>query len=143
MRHLNKIVPALFTVLLLACSQKPAEIRYGNDECTHCHMIITDPKFVSEIVTAKGKVLKFDAIECMAGYLKDHKKELDNAKLWVTDFNKAGTWMEAQQAHFVKSSVIKSPMGQSLLALETTDELNSHIQEYPGKALSWVEVMKL
>ena len=70
----------LATTLFLACSQKPAEIRYGEDQCIHCHMTITDSRFVAEIVTAKGKALKFDAIECMVSYLKDHKKELDSAK---------------------------------------------------------------
>jgi len=56
--------------LLTACSHEPDPIRYGKDACAHCKMTIMDKRFSAELITAKGKVFKFDAAECMAGFLK-------------------------------------------------------------------------
>jgi nitrous oxide reductase accessory protein NosL len=79
----------------------------------------------------------------MVSYLKINKEELADAKLWVANFNKEGSWVDAHQAYYVQSKVIKSPMGKSLLAFGSSDEMKSHIQEYPGQTLSWEEVLAL
>lgn len=133
----------LMTVLLLfitACSQEPATIHYGSDECQHCKMMITDNRFAAQLVTEKGKALKFDAIECLAAYKENNSKELKAAKLWVSNYESPGEWLAVPKAQFVKSEVINSPMGASLLALPSEDAAISHIQEKPGELLSWEEV---
>lgn len=133
----------LLMFVMAACSQEPAEIHYGSDECGHCKMIISDDRFAAQLVTDKGKAIKFDAIECMAAFSNVNSEQVKSAKLWVSDFNNPGEWLAAGEARFVKSEVIKSPMGESLLALSTTKEVEKHIEEYPGKSMSWEEVEKL
>ena len=39
-----------------SCSAGPEPIRYGQDNCHHCKMTLTDKRFGAEIVTQKGKV---------------------------------------------------------------------------------------
>lgn len=131
-------------LLLAGCSTKPQEVRYGEDQCAHCKMIITDARFAAEIVTDKGKALKFDAIECLASYLHQHP-ELDgeSAARWVSDFNNPGNWLSAEKARYVQSEEIRSPMGKSLLALQNNEEVNKHLDEYPGTELGWVDIMSL
>ena len=126
--------------LIVACSQEPAEIHFGSDECAHCKMMITDPQFASQIVTDKGKAIKFDAIECMAVYQRNHSDELKNAKLWVSNYNDPGNWLLAPNARFVKSEVVKSPMGEALLAFPSQETAQKHLQDKPGKLVSWDEV---
>lgn len=144
MRSFKYIKYAFFSVGLLlfvaACSQEPVEIHYASDECAHCKMMITDDQFASQIVTDKGKALKFDAIECMAVYHREHKEELNKARLWVSNYNEPGTWLNALEAQYVKSEVVKSPMGESLLALPNKEVAESHISERPGRLLLWDEV---
>lgn len=137
MNTLKKML--LFSLLLVmtACSQKPAQIHYGNDECVHCKMMIYDNRFASQIVTETGKALKFDAIECMVAYTSEHKSELENAHFWVSDFNNPGSWIEVQNANIIKSDVINSPMGASLLAIENEDSTRQHLDKYPGKIVDW------
>lgn len=132
----------MMLMLLTACSQKPDKVHYGGDECAYCRMMITDNRFASQIVTETGKSIKFDAIECLADYTEEHKSELESAKMWVSDFNNPGNWIEVGKANIVKSEVVKSPMGESLLAFESEDEMNEHLSEYPGKPVAWQSIVK-
>lgn len=133
---------AAMMLLLAACSQQPAEIHYGSDECSHCRMMITDARFASQLVTETGKVIKFDSIECLAGYTGDHKTELESAKAWVSDFNNPGRWLAVSKAQIIRSKVINSPMGASLLALEPGRETTQHLSEYPGRRMRWEQLVK-
>ena len=127
---------------LTACSQEPDRIHYGSDECVHCKMMITDNRFAAQAVTETGKSLKFDAIECLARYAGEHKSELESAKLWVSNFENPGTWVEAEKAFIVKSEVINSPMGESLLAFETEQQMKDHLNEYPGELIAWQRLIR-
>ena len=144
MRFIKRIRYAIYTLALLlfvsACSQEPVEIHYASDECAHCKMMITDDQFASQIVTDKGKALKFDAIECMAVYHRENKNELENARLWVSNYNEPGAWLDAFEAQYVKSEVVKSPMGESLLALPDKEIAEEHVNERPGRLLLWDQV---
>ncbi|WP_103665260.1 nitrous oxide reductase accessory protein NosL [Gracilimonas amylolytica] len=139
---LTKYAFYAFALLFLtaACSQEPVEIHYASDECAHCKMMITDDQFASQLVTDKGKALKFDAIECMAVYHRENEEELKGARLWVSNYNEPGTWLDAFEAQYVKSEVVKSPMGESLLALPGKEVAEEHVSERPGRLLLWDEV---
>ncbi|NGP88769.1 nitrous oxide reductase accessory protein NosL [Fodinibius halophilus] len=130
-------------MLVVACSQEPEEVHYGSDECAHCKMMITDDRFASQIVTDKGKAIKFDAIECMAVYHRNHDSELKDAKLWVSNYEKPGQWLEASKAQYVKSEVVNSPMGESLLAFPSAEVANEHTSEKPGELLKWSKVSEI
>jgi copper chaperone NosL len=137
----------LSAVILLffvaGCSQEPVEIHYASDECAHCKMMITDDQFASQLVTAKGKAYKFDAIECMAVYHRENKDELNGSRLWVSNYKEPGTWLDAFEAQYVKSEVIKSPMGASLLALADQESGKKHIEDKAGRLLLWDEVSQI
>lgn len=147
MMYITKIIKVLAVIGLLllvtACSQEPAEIHYGSDECAHCKMMITDEQFSSQIVTAKGKAIKFDAIECMAVYQRENADELQGAIRYVSNYNQPGHWLKAKEAQFVKSEVVNSPMGESLLAFPTKEEAKKHITERPGQLLGWEAVSQV
>lgn len=143
MKKLKSI--ALISTLLLflsACSQEPVEIHYGSDECAHCKMMITDDRFASQIATETGKAIKFDAIECMADYAGENKSELQSAELWVSDFNNPGKWININNVFLIRSEVINSPMGESLLALDTEKDMEDHLAKYPGKRVEWQQLVK-
>lgn len=133
---------AILAFSLASCSQKPAEMHYGQDECAYCRMMITDNRFAAQIVTGTGKAVKFDAIECMAAYTGEHKSELESARFWVSDFSAPGSWIGLQQATLVRSEVINSPMGASLLALPGEEVTARHLAEYPGERVSWEGLVK-
>src|SRR5699024_9401390 len=96
-----------------------------------------------QLVTDKGRSYPFDSIECLAAYEREHSSELQEARLWVNNYNNPGQWLDALQAQYVKSEVIQSPMGESLLALPSQEEGKKHTDENPGKLMKWKEVSQL
>jgi len=131
-----------FFLTLQACSQNPHQIHYGSDECAYCRMMISDDQFAAQAITQKGKSIKFDAIECMAAYAGEEKTEVENARFWVSDFTVPGNWVEVDQAVIIRSEVINSPMGASLLAIGDADSASAHLAQFPGKKVKWEALVK-
>lgn len=126
--------------LLTACSKEPEPIEYGSDSCSNCRMLITDQKFGSEIVTDKGKIFKFDSIECMANFYSTQKKD-ENFSLWVTDFNHPKKFIDADKAFFLRSDKIKSPMGMNLAAFSNKNEQDKAASAFNGTQINWKELV--
>lgn len=139
-RHTIAVV--FITLLLGACSQLPSEIHYGTEECAHCKMIISDPRFAAQMVTDTGKAITFDAIECMAGYAAEQREKSAGARFWVSNFKNPGEWLELGEAHLIRSEVIRSPMGGGLLALPGEKESDAHLAEYPGERVEWDQLSR-
>ncbi len=115
----------LLSVVLAGCgSPQPATVVIGQDVCEHCQMIITDARFATQVVTTKGKSYKFDSIECMVDFLATGvlaNSEIHSA--WVTDYNQPGKWIKAEEARYLQSVNIRSPMGANLAAFATLQAL--------------------
>lgn len=134
-------IPCLI-LLLVSCSSGPAPIEYGKDACDFCRMTIMDPKFGGEIVTNKGKVYKFDAIECMANYYHAHNPEAKHlTTLLVTNYNNPGKLINAEKAVFMKNDKIQSPMGVNLAAFNGETMARKSFPDN-GKIMRWEEMLK-
>ncbi|MCY7330524.1 MAG: nitrous oxide reductase accessory protein NosL [Saprospiraceae bacterium] len=134
---------AIFTMLsFTSCTTGPEPIRYGQDGCQHCKMTLTDRRFGSEIVTTKGKVFKFDDLNCLANYLKEGGvAEQDVAQVVSVDFKKAGTFVDVQQAFFLKSEAIKSPMRGDVATFSNQQDRNVIKTTIGGgQEMTWQEV---
>ena len=55
-------------IFISACTVEPQPIQYGRDNCAFCKMTIVDGRYGSELVSSKGKVFKFDAVECLINF---------------------------------------------------------------------------
>ncbi len=144
-RPIIRAVSVLILVVMVSCaSHGPAEIHYGQDLCDYCKMTIADRSFGSELVTSKGKVYKFDSIECLAAYTQvssEDKAEVNS--LWVTDFKNAGSFVEVDKAIFIVSESQNSPMGVGLLAFGSGAQAEDFISEIGGRKLNWPETCDL
>ena len=108
---------------LTSCDAGPEAMRFGRDECAGCKMIISDQRFGAEIVTKKGRVLKFDDIGCMGDFVPDGIAESEVKMRVVIDFNRPNTFIPVEQAHFLKNEDLKSPMRSDCAAFATEAEL--------------------
>lgn len=115
MKKFNMIV-LLTGMLFLYCKPAPEAIRFGEDACAYCSMGIADPSFAAEIVTEKGRVFKYDSIECMVRSYR--KMETEPGLLLVMDYSEPGTFINAKEAHFLISPETRSPMGANLSAFK-------------------------
>ena len=135
----------VFTIIILsflsACSISPKEINYGSDLCDYCKMTIVDKQHSAQLVTKKGKAYLFDAIECMLPFKKENP-EKEAALLLVADYQQPGQLIEAEQANYLISPSIPSPMGAYLSAFNSKDAANSIKESKGGKLFTFVELEK-
>ncbi|MCW5517176.1 nitrous oxide reductase accessory protein NosL [Muriicola sp. Z0-33] len=142
MKHLKKIPPFYFLILiglLVSCKVSPQPITYGSDGCHFCSMTIVDRQHAAELVTEKGKVFKFDAVECMLNHLKD----VDNttiAMFLVNDYDAPGELVDAAEANYLICDEIPSPMGEYLTAFGTKEGVEKAFKENGGETFTWPEL---
>ena len=131
----------ILSMFLFSCSVEPQDINYGSDACSYCKMNIVDQQHASEIVTKKGKVFKYDAIECM---IRDKdNNNVDNVGLYlVMDYNNPNTFLNAEESSFLISEKVPSPMGGNLSAFKEKSEAEKMKEEHSGKVYSWNSVRK-
>lgn len=144
----ERLKAGLLFLLLLAsgltsCQPEPQPIQYGFDGCEHCKMTISDARYGTELVTDKGKVYKFDSIECMAAYLNEQEQKDAVAYTLVTDFEEPEKLMAVESAVILQSEGLPSPMGMFLTAFENTETAKQYQQERGGTFLSWEETLNL
>lgn len=128
----------IFPLLFVACKVEPQAIVAGADHCDSCRMKISDTRFSGEIITAKGRVLKFDSIGCLGRALK---KEPENVKkVFVSDYFDPTTLIEASKARFLIESQIHGPMGPGPIASRDEAALLSLKQSKSkdtGRVVDW------
>lgn len=128
----------LFT---FSCSIKPEPIHYGEENCVHCQMTIMDHRYGTEAVTGKGKVYKFDSIECLIEYINENDQQ-DYPLILFTPFDKPGTLIDARKSHVLHSENLPSPMGMYLTAFETEATALSFKDTHGGKVFCWKGLME-
>jgi copper chaperone NosL len=134
----------MFFLGLLSCSRQPVPIRFGLDECEYCRMLISEPRFASELITDKGKVFTFDSIECLAAFsLQLQGMHAKQNSYWVSDYSVPERFLSAESSIFIESAKIKSPMGLNLLAVSGEEKLPPLLADTGGRMLTWVEVLEL
>lgn len=127
---------------LAGCGKKgPEAISLGSDNCADCGMTVMDAKFGAELITRKGKVLKFDSVECLAGFLNKQGNE-EAGSLWVVDFAHPSQLFDATKGYFLASEKLHSPMGLNLSAFRDEQAATAMQGRYTGTVLSWPEVLK-
>jgi copper chaperone NosL len=137
-KNLFSVIIITGIVFFAGCSNSPKPIVFGEDNCDNCKMTITDSKYGAELITSKGKIYKYDSIECLADVIKKNKfgKE-DISSLWVVDFNNPGNFISAENAHYLKNDKFHSPMGLNVLAVESDADVSKIYNLHGGEILKW------
>jgi len=134
------IIIFFFSLLITtSCSVEPVPIEYGKDACHFCKMNIVDQQHGAEIVTKKGKVYKYDAIECLISDLKS-KDEATVALFLVNTYDAPKSLSDASKSTFLISEAIKSPMGANLTAFKNEASAKSIKEEKGGEIFNWEEL---
>lgn len=147
---MNKLRMLLLLVVLFlsGCAQgvaelKPPEIRYGEDVCADCNMIISDPKFASgyayEISPGRFESVIFDDIGDMLKHADEHTDQKVVA-WYVHDFS-SQEWLDATKASYVHSATLQTPMAFGVAAHATADAANKQAQEMSGEVMDWNGLM--
>ena len=134
-------ISILTLLLVVSCKVEPEQINYGKDTCHYCSMTIVDHQHASELVTAKGKVYKYDAIECLINDLKKRDRA-EIGMLLVNDYGNPSELISAETATFLISEGVPSPMGAFLSAFSDKAEAEAIKSENGGELYDWQSVQK-
>ena len=138
----HALAAALLSAAAFACGTPgPVPIAFGAADCTHCHMTIADPRFAAELVTRTGKVFAFDDAGCLATFAVSGPVGPEQVhSAWVTDFRHPGTLIPAQDARFLRTDRVQTPMGSNLVAVPraAADSLQAALG---GTLLDWGDVL--
>jgi copper chaperone NosL len=105
-------------------------------------MLISDERYGTELISSKGKIFKFDSIECLtAYYIKLEDKSENNVV--VTDFDRPSDFLSVERVVFVQSSRLRSPMGLYLSSHSDEKGAENLIEMFGGKILDWEAVQNL
>lgn len=131
----------IFLGSLTSCKVEPEPIVYGTDNCQVCKMTMMDKRFGAEIVTRKGKVYKFDDVNCMMQFL--HSGEVGDRDIQyklVIDYAQPGKLIPAGEAFYIKSAQVKSPMASQVAAFESNESHKEFKKQLNGIYLTWGEL---
>ena len=138
-----KIAVPLLLVLLIACQtsldlSQPPEIRYGEDICSECNMIISEPRFAAAYYTSDGDSKLFDDIGGMAIYIAEHGE--DAVQYWVHDYD-TEEWIAAEESFFVISKGIHTPMDHGVVAFSDESRAEDLTTDLEGMVMTFTEVL--
>jgi copper chaperone NosL len=132
------------SILLVGCSKEPEPIEYGKDMCSYCKMSIVEKQFGTELITKKGKLEKFDSIECLAAFLQSGLINSEDVhSCWITDYFQPGSFLNAFESFYLHSENLRSPMGEFLSGYSTVNDAKRSMNQYGGNILNWEEVKLL
>jgi copper chaperone NosL len=143
MKNCILIFFVLSAICLAGCKRQFEPVKYGRDACTHCKMTIMDNRFAAEILTGKGRAIKFDDFGCLLQYVKTENFSDPDAKIFVADYDHPGAqFLDARQAVFIHNEAFKSPMNGNLAATASEQVAKQLNGGSNGKLLTWIALSK-
>lgn len=124
---------------LLSCKSEVRPINYGEVSCDFCRMTVVDKIHGAEIISDKGKVYTFDAVECMVNFAME-KSFGDESKYLTNHYREPSELIDATEAFFLISPDLPSPMGANLTALPDKASADEAMKDYHGELLNWEEL---
>lgn len=144
--HVSKpmIILGLISVAVVGCALEPKPLVHGLDQCAYCKMTLSDKQYGGSFITSKGKIYTFDSVECLAAHLASSDQEsVDIRSLWVVDYENPPQLISVDEAFFLHSRDLPSPMGMNLTAFGPGITQQAVQHSFFGEILNWQGVDSL
>ncbi len=112
------------------------------DMCAYCKMAISEKRYAAELIDSEGQAFKFDDIGCMVNFIKSRKNTTKVVAYFVMDFDER-QWTKADDAYYVRSSEITTPMNGGIIAFKNQAKAQEAIGKYHGKLLRFKDIFNL
>ena len=119
--------------------EEPPTIRYGEDLCDECGMIISETRYSASYVTNTGEVRHFDDLGSMLAYDARHQEPVHF--YWVHDFA-SEAWVKASEATFVTGDDLRTPMSWGLIAFASQADAEQFAGDNNGTTLTWAALQE-
>ena len=108
------------------------------DMCAYCKMAISEKRYAAEFIDGEGQPSKFDDIGCMGNFIKT-RNVTAIAAYFVMDF-KEGKWIKADNAYYVRSVELRTPMNGGIIAFQNESDAREAIGRYRGTPLRFQDI---
>ena len=140
MKSLRFLLMAALVVLAFSCKGQnegisPEPIYLGEEICSRCGMIISDVNYAAQLIEPGKGAHKFDDIGCLVEFMQESgggEQAIGKAFVMAQD---KGEWLPFEDAHFVRSDKIKTPMGHGIMAFSDYSEAKSFAASVHGNIL--------
>lgn len=142
-RALVRLVQLSTVLLVVSACQRgdgPRPLVVGEDSCDFCKMAISDTRYGGEVRTSTGRIVTFDAVECLAGYIAAAGDSARLDGVWVADFN-GGGMIPAAEARYVRGGTLHSPMGRQITSFAPSASTADLVARYGGEVTTWQQVL--
>jgi copper chaperone NosL len=131
----------LVSVVLTACgagsdASGPPDIQYGRDVCVQCGMIINEEKFAAAYTLDDGTEKSFDDVGGLVLHQRETGDVLNLENTWVHDYETVD-WVDVQNAYFVATLSVSTPMGHSILAFSDEARAQAFASSVDGEVVLW------
>jgi copper chaperone NosL len=117
---------------------RPPDIAYGQELCDQCGMTIDEPRFAASTLLTNDEYLRFDDAGEMLVYHMDHPEA--QVQAWFVHDYHSEKWLRGEDAFFVESSKLKTPMGTGIVAFAKRADAESFAAEWNGKVYTLDEI---
>lgn len=129
-------------LVVAACGgREPRPIVLNEDACTYCRMTISDARFGGEVVMRTGRIETFDAVECMASWVRA-ADPATIAGIYVVDLQHPGTLVPAATGGFLRGALVPSPMGRAISGFVSREAAEQQRAMLGGTLASWDELVR-
>ena len=115
-------------------------IRYGEETCDRCRMIISEKRFAAAYRTESGALRKFDDLGCAALHQKEQGEMA--AQFWGVDYEETD-WLDVKQAFLVHSSELLTPMGYGIAVLPTVEKATALAEKIDGQIVQFDQLYSI
>ncbi|HVL69050.1 MAG TPA: nitrous oxide reductase accessory protein NosL [Vicinamibacterales bacterium] len=136
MRSVMKAVVAVAAAALAvgcgASADGPPHIEVDRTSCSHCSMLISEPRYAAAYQPAQGDARVFDDVGC----LLDAARQEAGAprRFWFNDAAD-GTWINGPDATFVLAADIRTPMSGGVVAYRTRAAADEAASRHRGEVV--------
>lgn len=109
-------------------------IRYGEETCDRCRMIISEKRFAAAYRTEAGQLRKFDDLGCAILHREAHEEAV--TQFWGYDFEETG-WLDVRKAFLVRSPDLITPMGYGIAVLPTAVKASALVEKVNGQLVKF------
>jgi len=127
---------ALVVVVAACGTPGPRPLGYDVESCAHCHMTLSDRRFGGEVILRTGRVIPFDDAGCLVTWLAGEGPP-DVHSIWVSDFLPPHDLLRAEEAVFLVSEAIHTPMDYQIAALASGSRADSVRNALGGELVPW------
>ena len=97
-------------------------------------MTISQAGYAAQFIDKDGSTFKFDDIGCMIRFAREDNRRNTVAAFFVVDYNDR-RWLPAEQATYVKSEKMASPMGSGLIGFRDSPRARDFAGKNDGRVL--------